>query len=104
MDYIKIGNKEYPFVITAAVAMDFYAKGEGAEGVEASSMQMDLIYQGLIDGSYRLNWFQRNITNRIPSKKRFLRMLTMTELSNAVNLIFPTPKGQEVEEDSEKKQ
>ena len=70
MDYLKIGNKEYPFVVSANTAKNYFTKGEVASDSmsDGIDVQLDLIYSGLVDGSLCLSWIERNITKRLPSK------------------------------------
>ena len=104
MDYLKIGNNDYPFVVSANTAKNYFAKGEAATGSmsEGIDVQLDLIYSGLDDGSLSNSWIQRNITKRLPSKKTVSRLVTISEMNKAISLIFPTTdKGEE--SDGEKK-
>jgi hypothetical protein len=99
MDYLKIGKKEYPFVISANAAKNYFTKGEAisenmSNGID---LQLDLIYSGLEDGSLSNSWIERNITKRLPSKKTIFRLVTISEMNKAISLIFPTPEKVEGE-------
>lgn len=106
MDHLEIGNKKYPFIVSANTAKNYFSKGEVAtdsmsDGID---MQLDLIYSGLVDGSLNLSWLERNVTKRLPSKKRLGRMVTIAEMNKAVSLIFPTSdKEGKGDNDDEKK-
>ena len=102
MKILKIANKEYPFIISAASAKEYFTKGEAVNGSmsENIDLQLELIYSGLKDGSLSKTWIQRNITDRLPGKKHIERMVTIDEMNEAISMIFPAVKG---EPDSEKK-
>lgn len=99
MDYLNIGNKDYPFVISASAAKHYFTKGEDAQASMSAGIdiQLDLIYEGLKDGSLCHSWFQRNFTKRLPSKNKVSRMVTIDEMNKAIALIFPAPEQVEGE-------
>ena len=99
MDYLKIGKKEYPFVISANGAKNYFAKGEAMSENMSNDidLQLDFIYSGLEDGSLSNSWIERNITKRLPSKNMVFRLVTLPEMNKAISLIFPTPEKVEGE-------
>jgi hypothetical protein len=105
MDYLNIGNKEYPFVISASAAKHYFTKGEDAQASMSAGIdiQLDLIYEGLKDGSLCHSWFQRNFTKRLPSKNKVSRMVTIDEMNKAIALIFPAPEQVEGEVEADGK-
>tara|TARA_R110000772_G_scaffold155289_2_gene266391 strand:- start:632 stop:952 length:321 start_codon:yes stop_codon:yes gene_type:complete len=105
MDYLKIGSKEYPFIVSANTAKNYFTKGEAAKESmsEGIDVQLDLIYNGLEDGSLSMSWIERNITKRLPSKERVSRLVTISEMNKAISLIFPVSDKVEGEIETEGK-
>jgi|TARA_R110000822_G_scaffold80191_2_gene191261 hypothetical protein len=105
MDYLNIGNKDYPFVISASAAKHYFSKGEDAQASMSAGIdiQLDLIYEGLKDGSLCNSWVQRNFTKRLPSKNKVSRMVTIEQMNKAIALIFPAPEKVEGEAETDGK-
>lgn len=94
MREITIGNKKFPFILSAAAAKEFFRSAE----VETSNdpfntdQAIAMIYRGLKDGSKTQSMFRRFI-NPVPSQDDLSHLLEITEILELVKDIFPKVEG-----------
>lgn len=107
MRTIKIGEKEYPFILSAAAAKEYFSgKFEQSEEDKFNlNASVKLVYTGLKDARLLKSWWY-NLWNPIPREENLARMLDANQITEAIRSLFPEQKpieGAEQKEVSEKK-
>ena len=106
MKQIKIGEKEYPFRISAAAAKNYFSGGLSPNDDDPMNigLLLKLVYNGLQDARVGMSFFKK-LLNPIPSEKSIGRLMELHEINTVVADIFPKQESdkEDLDESEEKK-